>query len=133
MAKFGTFGGIPAAAYQSQRELAENLGIHRETVTAVKTGKRGLSVDNSKAVAEKSGDKPATVYLTSQVESLKSKLAKKAITPAGVLGSATHMMRNLTIKFTHDQIDRSDPDFRRAALELKALAAAALDLSEADP
>ncbi len=125
------FGGIPAASMKSHKELAGELGTHRETITAIKSGGRGMSVDLARRVAAKSGEKAATVYLRSQIASLKVRAATKALSRTGTLGSAQVVMKNLTTKFRDEEIDRSDPQFKKAALELKAIAEAALDLAEA--
>ncbi len=124
------FGGIPAAAFKSQTDLAEELGTHQETLAAIKSGSRGMSVDLARRVAAKSGGKAATVYLESQIASLKHKAVTKSITPAGVLGSAQHIMRNITKGFRDEEIDAKDPAFREAAENLKKIALAALDLAD---
>jgi len=126
----GAFGGVPAAALKNNRQLAEELGLHRETVVAVKSGRRGLSVDASKLVAAKSGEKPALVYLQSQIASLQARAATKALSPTGTLGGAQVVMKNLTTKFRAEEIDAKDPAFREAAENLKRIALAALDLSD---
>ena len=38
-------GGVPrAAAFKSQQEIADELGVHRDSVKAIKSGDRGMSV-----------------------------------------------------------------------------------------
>ncbi len=124
------FGGIPAAAFKSQTELAEELGTHQPTIAAIKSGAQGMSVDLARRVAAKSGGKAATVYLESQIASLKHKAVTKSITKAGVLGSAQHIMRNITKGFRDDEIDPKDPSFVAAAEQLRKIALAALDLAD---
>ncbi len=89
-----------------------------------------MSVDLAKKVATKSNTTPATEYLVSQVASIKQKLTTKTMTPAGALNSAQHAMRNLSTKFRDAEINRSDPDFVKAAETLRDIALTALDQTE---
>lgn len=126
----GSFGGI--GTMKSSKEIADELGTHRQTVEAVTKGERGMSVDLAKKVAAISGTSPAKEYLTSQVAALRVKVAAKSMTPAGVLGSCQHAMRNLSGKFRDEEIDRSDPEFVKAAEALRDIALTALDQTGGD-
>ena len=122
------FGRIDGVATKSSRELAEELGTHKETITAVKAGRRGMSPGLAKSVAMKSGEKPATVYIKSQSAALKQKIKAEQINLMGVVDTAQMALKAVNTKFTPDQIDRSDQDFRQAVLELRAAAQKALEL-----
>jgi plasmid maintenance system antidote protein VapI len=126
------FGGIPAAALKSQQELAGELGTQQQVVSAMKSGQRGVSAEIARRIATKSGEKAGTVYLTSQVASLKHKLATKTISPDGVLNSATQIMRTITKGLRDEELDRRDPAFLAAAEQLKKIAEAALDMSQGE-
>lgn len=126
----GSFSGI--LTMKSSKEIADDLGTHRQTVEAVTKGERGMSVELARKVAAKSRTSPATEYLTSQVAALRVKTARKSMTPAGVLGSCQHAMRNLSGKFRDEEIDRSDPEFVKAAEALRDIALTALDQTGGD-
>lgn len=118
-------------ATKTQAEIAKHLGLKREAVTAIKAGRRGLSPDASRRLGALIGEKPAEVYLASQVTSLKRKVATKTITPQGVMTSCQHIVKALKGNFRGDEINRKDPKFRQAAEQLKEIAEAALDLADA--
>jgi plasmid maintenance system antidote protein VapI len=123
------FGGIPAADY-SVKGLADELGTHQQTIVAIKSGRRALSVDLARKIAVKSGEVPATLYLTSQIAAIKNKVKTKAMTPKGSLVAAEQVMRAIKGQFYRHEIDRSSAEFQKAAEELRAIAVAALDMSE---
>src|SRR5688500_17737451 len=91
------FDGIPAADF-SLKGLADELGIHREAVVAIKGGRRALSVDIARAVAAKSesGEKPGNIYLRSQVNTIRGKIAAKNMTPAGCLSACKSVMEDVS-------------------------------------
>jgi plasmid maintenance system antidote protein VapI len=124
------FGRIPGVTTKSQSALAEELGTQKSVVSAIKSGHRALSVDLARSVATKSGEKPANLYLASQLKTLRAKLARKEISPAGVLTNCQHIMSAVKGQFRSNEFDRSDPDFVRAAEELKRIAEVALDFAE---
>jgi DNA-binding XRE family transcriptional regulator len=123
------FGGIPAADY-SLKGLAEELGTHQQTIVAIKSGRRALSVDLARKVAVKSGEVPATLYLTSQVAAIKNKVKTKAMTPKGSLVAAEQILRAIKGQFYPHEIDRGSAEFKAAAEQLRQIAIAALDMSE---
>lgn len=124
---------IPLAAFKSQQAMAEELGMNQPAIAALKSGQRGLSVDAARKVAARSGEKPATVYIESQIASLKHRTTvTKSISGAGILGSCQHVMRNITTKFRDEEIDQRDPAFRAAAENLKKIAVAALEMAGPD-
>lgn len=127
------FGGIPAASFKNARELADEIGTHPETIAAVKSGQRGLSVDTARKVAARSGEHAPTLYIESQIASLSRKTATKSISKTGVLTSVEHIMRNISSKgFLPSEIQAAakDPAFRTAAENLRKIALAALDLAD---
>lgn len=121
------FGGIPATSYKSRSELAALLGTHPQTVTAVKSGQRGLSVEVAKSVATKSGETPATLYAKSQAASMKGKIDAGKMSPSGALSAVRDVTASLRGKFSAKEIDRSDPEFQRALLAIREIAQSALD------
>ncbi len=122
------FGRIDGVATKSSRSLADELGTHKETITAVKMGRRGMSVELSKSVAMKSGEKAATLFVTSAATALKKKIETEQITLMGVVDAAQRTLQAVSMKFTPDQIDRREPQFRQAILELRTAAHKALEL-----
>jgi hypothetical protein len=121
---------VPAAAFKNMAEISRETGMHEPAVFAVKSSDRGLSADNARKVAEMIGDKRKAGYLflASQVTALKKKIDTKKITDVGVLRSAGSIMATSTKGFRPDEVNRSDPEFRTVALELKAIAEAALEM-----
>lgn len=121
---------VPAAAFKNMAEIARETGMHEPAVYAVKSADRPLSADNARKVAEMGGDKSQAgrLFLASQVAALKKKIATKKITDEGVLRSAGHIMATATKSFRPSETDRFDADFRKVALELKAIAEHALEM-----
>ena len=121
---------VPAAAFKNMAEISRETGMHEPAVFAVKSADRGLSADNARKVAEMGGDKRKAGYLflASQVAALKKKIDTKKITEEGVLRSAGSIMATSTKGFRPDEVNRADPDFRKVALELKAIAEVALEM-----
>jgi hypothetical protein len=72
------------------------------------------------------------LYLTTQVAALKQKLQTGEMKPENALGSAQVIMRTITKGFRSDELDRNSPEFKEAALLLKKIAEAALDLAGDD-
>jgi plasmid maintenance system antidote protein VapI len=122
------FGRIDGVATKSSRSLADELGTHKETITAVKAGRRGMSAELAKSVAMKSGEKAATLFVTSAATALKQKMRAETITLMGVVDAAQMALKAVSTKFTPDQIDRREPEFRQAVLELRTAAHKALEL-----
>jgi hypothetical protein len=122
------FGRIDGVATKSHQELADELSAGKNAITAVKSGRRGMSVELSKTVAMKSGEKACTLFATSAATALKKKIEKEQITLMGVVDAAQSCLKAVGEKFTPDQIDRRDPSFRQAILELRAAAHKALQL-----
>lgn len=121
------FGGIPATSYKSRGELADLLGTHPQTITSVKSGQRGLSVEVAKSVAVKSGETPATLYAVSQAASIKGKIDSGKMSPSGALSAVRDVTANLRGKFSAKEIDRSAPEFQSALLAIRDIAQNALD------
>ncbi len=122
------FGRIAGAATKSHQELADELGAGKNAITGVLNGRRGMSVELSKTVAMKSGEKAATLFVTSAATALKKKIEKEQITLNGVVDAAQSSLQAVATKFTPDQRDARDPEFRQAVLELRAAAHKALEL-----
>ncbi len=122
---------VPATAFKNMAEISRETGMHEPAVFAVKSADRGLSADNARKVAEMNGDKRKAcyLYLASQTAALKKRIATKKIEDQGVLRVAGNIMATSTKGFRPDEVNRADPDFRKAAIELKAIAEAALDMS----
>jgi hypothetical protein len=121
---------VPAAAFKNMAEISRETGMREPAVFAVKSSDRGLSADNARKVAEMDGDKRKAGYLflASQTAALKKKIETKKITDEGVLRSAGSIMATSTKGFRPDEVNRADPDFRKVALELKAIAETALEM-----
>jgi hypothetical protein len=128
----GSFGGTPASDYTTLKELADEIGTHRESLTAIKSGQRGMSVELARKVAKKTGEKAGTLYAESQVRSLKSKAATKSISPNGTLQAAQRAMKAVSGSFLPSEIDKKDPRFIAAAEQLRDIALVALDYSGND-
>ena len=124
------FGRIDGVATKNNRELADELGTHAPTISAIKSGERGLSPELARAVATKSGEKAGNVYLLSNVARLKQKVALKRTSPAGTLHSCGIIMKSVGGGFRDSEMNRKDPAFLKAAQELKAIAEAALDMAD---
>lgn len=117
---------------KTQREIAENLGTGKSAVVAMKNHTRGASVQVAKKAAATTGQKPANIFLTSQVEALEKKISKKQIEDSNVLGTCQSIMRSAKGQFRDNEFDRSDPEFIAAAERLRDIAVAALELTPAD-
>lgn len=126
--KYGAFGGIPAVSMKSNNELAAELSIHPQTVSAVKREQRGLSPEIAKSVATKSGEKPATLYAVSQIASIKARIKQDKISPSGALSAIRDITGSLRGKFAEKDIDRNSAEFQSALLQIKEVAQSALDL-----
>lgn len=113
----------------THRELSEKLGIERANVAAIKSGNRGLSPDAARAAAAITGEKPATLFLVSQVETLKKRVYKGTATPAGILQAAGLVTQKVNSAFAPSEINLSDKDFQRAEIELKGIAIDYLQLA----
>jgi len=122
------FGRIDGVATKSHQELADELGWGKNAISAVFSGRRGMSTDLAKSVAMKSGEKAATLFITSAATALKKKIATEQINLMGVVDAAQMALQAVSTKFTPDQIDRREPEFRQAVLELRAAAHKALEL-----
>jgi hypothetical protein len=122
---------VPATAFKNMAEIAAETGMHEPAVFAVKSADRGLSADNARRVAEMNGDKRKAgyLYLASQTAALQKRIATKKIEDQGVLRVAGNIMATSTKGFRPDEVNRHDPEFRKVAIELKAIAEAALDMS----
>lgn len=125
---------VPATAFKNMAEISRETGMHEPAVFQVKSADRGLSADNARKVAEMNGDKRKAGYLflASQVAALKKKIDTKKITEEGVLRSAGSIMSTSTKGFRPDEVNRHDSDYRKVALELKAIAETALDMADRD-
>ncbi len=126
--KHGAFGGIPAVSMKNNKELASLLGTNHQTISATKSLRRGLSPELAKSVATKSGEKPATLYVVSQIASIKSRIKQDKISPSGALSAVRDITVNLRGKFASKDFDRNSPEYQRALLEIKQVAETALDL-----
>jgi transcriptional regulator with XRE-family HTH domain len=117
---------------KTQQEIAESLGTGRSAVVAMKNHSRGASVQVAKKAAATTGQSPANIYLTSQVAALQKRISTKAIKDENVLGACQSIIGAIKGQFRSDEFDRSDPEFIRAAENLKAIAEAALDMAPTD-
>jgi hypothetical protein len=124
-----TLNGIEA---RSRKELAKDLGIDESAVSAAKSATRGIPVHAAKKAGPMTGDKPATLYLTSQVAALKSKVEDGKASPSGILRSVESIVKGLG-EFRDDELDRRDPDFWEAAQKLRIMAEAAMDFAGEKP
>jgi hypothetical protein len=122
------FGRIDGVATKSHAQLAEDLGTLKTTISSVKAGRRGMSPELAKSVAMKSGEKAATLFITSAATALKQKMKAETIGLNGVVDAAQMALKSVSTKFTPDQIDRREPEFRQAILELRTAAHKALEL-----
>jgi hypothetical protein len=125
---------VPATAFKNMAEIAAETGMHEPAVYSVKSADRGLSADNARKVAEMNGDKRKAcfLHLASQTAALKKRIATNKITEEGVLRVAGNIMAVSTKGFRPDEVNRHDPEFRKVALELKAIAETALDMADRD-
>jgi hypothetical protein len=117
---------------KTQQEISESLGTGRSAVVAMKNHSRGASVQVAKKAAASTGQSSGNIYLTSQVAALEKKITTKAIKDENVLGACQSIMRAIKGQFRSEEFDRSDPEFVRAAENLKAIATAALDMAPAN-
>jgi hypothetical protein len=115
---------------KTQDEIAENLGTGKSAIVGMKNHSRGASVQVAKKAAAATGQKPANIFLTSQVAALEKKITKKQIKDENVLGAAQTIMRAIKGQFRSDEFDRRDEEFIRAAEMLRDIAVAALDMAE---
>ncbi len=117
-------------AARTQAEIAEHLATKQSSVSRMKTGERGFSPEVSRKIAAKTGEPVPTIYLKSQLASMEQKAATKSMSEAGFMGSAQHVMRNITKQFRDDEMRaaRKDPEFVSAANRLRELLLRALDL-----
>jgi len=122
-------------AAKTQQEIADHLATDRSVVSKMISGERGFSPAIARNAAIMSGgeEKPGILYLTSQVAALKHNLQTGKMKPENSLGAAQTIMRTITKGFRSDELDRKSPEFKEAALLLKKIAEAALDLSEDEP
>lgn len=114
---------------KTQQEVAQSLGTGKSAVVSMKNHSRGASVQVAKKAAAVTGQKPANIFLTSQVASLQKRIATKSIKDENVLAACQNVMKSIRGQFRDSEFDRSDPEFIAAAENLKKIAEAALDLS----
>lgn len=126
--KHGAFGGIPGVAMKSRDELADLLGTHPQTISATKSLSRGMSPELAKSVATKSGEKAATLYASSQIASIKARIAAEKMSPSGALSAIRDITSNLRGQFAEKDFDRNSAEFQSALLQIKEVAQSALDL-----
>ncbi len=119
---------------RTQQDIADHLATKQSVVSNLIANKRGFSPEIARKAATMSGgkEKAATLYLTTQVAALKQKLQTGEMKPENALGSAQVIMRTITKGFRSDELDRNSPEFKEAALLLKKIAEAALDLAGDD-
>jgi hypothetical protein len=115
---------------KTQQEIAESLGTGKSAIVGMKNHSRGASVQVAKKAAATTGQKPANIFLTSQVAALEKKITKKQIKDENVLGACQSIMRAIKGQFRDSEFDRRDEEFVRAAEMLKAIATAALDMAD---
>jgi plasmid maintenance system antidote protein VapI len=128
MANRQNFWDIMAA--KTQQEIAEHLAIKQSNVSRIKSAERGFSPEIARKIAAKTGEPAPLVYLRSQLESMEHRAVTKSMSETGFLGSAEHVMRNITGKFYDHEMRaaRKDPEFVTAANRLRELLLKALDL-----
>jgi hypothetical protein len=117
---------------KTQDEIAESLGTKKSAIVAMKSHTRGASVQVAKKAAEATGQKPANIFLTSQVAALEKKITTKAIKDENVLGACQSIMRAIKGQFRSEEFDRRDEEFVAAANLLRDIATAALDMADRD-
>jgi plasmid maintenance system antidote protein VapI len=115
---------------KTQQEIADHLSLKQGSVSRLKAGERGFSPEIARKIAFKTGENAPTLYLTSQLASMERGAATKSLSEAGFMGSAQHVMRNITNQFRPDEMRtaRKDPEFVAAATRLRELLLRALDL-----
>jgi len=117
---------------KTQQEIAESLGTKKSQVVAMKNHTRGASVQVAKKAAATTGQKPANIFLTSQVAALEKKITTKAIKDENVLGACQSILRAIKGQFRSEEFDRRDEEFVAAANLLRDIATAALDMADRD-
>jgi hypothetical protein len=111
-------------------EIADHLGTGKSAIVAIKNHTRGASVQVAKKAAATTGQKPANIFLTSQVAALEKKITTKAIKDENVLGACQSIMRSIRGQFAAKDFDRRDVLFVAAAERLRDIAVAALDMAD---
>ncbi len=120
-----------AFAERTQKEISDHLATDRTVLSKGINAKRGFSPEVARKIAAKTGDPAPTLYLKSQLAAMEHKAATKSMSEAGFLGSAQHVMRNITKGQFYDhemRAARKDPEFVPAANRLRELLLKALDL-----
>lgn len=117
---------------KTQQEIAESLGTKKSQVVAMKNHTRGASVQVAKKAAATTRQKPANIFLTSQVAALEKKITTKAIKDENVLGVCQSIMRAIKGQFRDSEFNRRDAEFVAAAERLRDIAIAALDMADRD-
>ncbi len=117
---------------KTQDEIAESLGTKKSSIVAIKNHTRGASVQVAKKAAATTGQKPANIFLTSQVAALEKKITTKAIKDENVLGACQSIMRAIKGQFRSEEFDRRDDEFTASAERLRQIAVAALDMADRD-
>jgi hypothetical protein len=117
---------------KTQQEIAESLGTGKSAIVGMKNHSRGASVNVAKKAAATTGQKPANIFLTSQVAALEKKITTKAIKDENVLGACQSIMRAIKGQFRDSEFDRTEPEFVAAAERLRDIATAALDMADRD-
>ncbi len=117
---------------KTQDEIAESLGTGRSAIVGMKNHTRGASVQVAKKAAATTGQKPASIFLTTQVAALETRISRKQIKDENVLGVAQSIMRAIKGQFRDSEFDRRDAEFVAAAERLRQIAVAALDMADRD-
>ncbi len=117
---------------KTQDEIAESLGTGRSAIVGMKNHTRGASVQVAKKAAGATGQKPASIFLTTQVAALETRISRKQIKDENVLGAAQSIMRAIKGQFRDSEFDRRDAEFVAAAERLRQIAVAALDMADKD-
>jgi hypothetical protein len=115
---------------KTQDEIAESLGTGRSAIVGMKNHTRGASVQVAKKAAGATGQKPASIFLTTQVAALETRISRKQIKDENVLGAAQTIMRAIKGQFRDSEFDRRDAEFVAAAERLRDIAIAALEMAE---
>jgi hypothetical protein len=115
---------------KTQQEIAESLGTGKSAIVGMKNHSRGASVQVAKKAAATTGQKPANIFLTSQVAALEKKITTKSIKDENVLGACQSIMRAIKGQFAAKDFDRRDAEFVAAAERLRDIAVAALDMAD---
>jgi hypothetical protein len=98
----------------------------------MKNHTRGASVQVAKKAAATTGQKPANIFLTTQVAALEKKITMKGIKDENVLGACQSIMRAIKGQFRDSEFDRRDDEFTASAERLRQIAVAALDMADRD-